>query len=526
MHARTAFTAPLALALALAAGLGAGAAACGDDTATPDAPTDGAADAGDSSLPDDAVADDAVPDVPDAGDAGEIPAEDAGETGDVPDAGSPVPSLHPADPHRLFRNGATWYPAGYYPGAALNMTGPDWAGDFRGYNHALLDRLAEHGIELFRVWINWGAVTNTSVPEAEQWDHDILTPYVRTGPGEAADGRPQLDLDQLDPEYFAVLEDALAYAEARGIVVQVLLLDCWHAGFGRSHGFDLLDFFQVGNNVNGVSFASEEEWFDVGGPIYARNVAFVEQVVERLGGHANVIWETCNEKRLGDFSTPAATAADPFHAGLAAAIHARETAAGHPRHLVVPVDLPEHRTVAGHRTPTNGGGGEESIEAMHDRLAGEQFAWNVPLITDNDCCAGEPDAAFVRRKAWAALAAGAHIDVFNNELYRRGVLENANTADGMRWVGHLARFVREAGVDLVGMVPSDALVDAGWAFARAGDELLVVLDGQPQVTVSALPAAFDAAWFDPRTGSLASASGGPTFVAPGAGDWVLHVRGR
>lgn len=431
----------------------------------------------------------------------------------------PVPALDPEDPRRLVIGTTPWYPAGYYPGAAINMTGPGFAGDFLGYNHALIDRLAEHGIDLFRIWFNWG-----NLGKGETWDAHILHPYLRTGPGNATDGGPRLDLDQFDEAYFDLADEVIAYAQERGIVVQVMVLDCWHAGFGLDHGFAPLDYFYADNNINGVGFANQDAWFDINGAPFARNLAFVEHLVDRVGHYPNLIWETCNEKKPGDHSTPQATASDPFHVAVAEAIHAREQANDFERHLVMPLDLPEHRTVAGHRTPTQNGQNQESIPAMHDRLAGEQWGWAVPLISDNDCCAGEPDAAFIRRKAWAALTAGAHLDVFNNELFRPEILDNANTSDGMRFVGYTARFVRELGVDLRGMQPADDHVQGdAWAFGRAGEAYVIYLRSPGTVTLLDVPPAASATWFNPRTAELSVASGGPAFTSPGDGDWVLYV---
>ncbi|MFH1437790.1 MAG: cellulase family glycosylhydrolase [Pseudomonadota bacterium] len=451
-------------------------------------------------------------------------ADAAGDTGheeEPPDPTASVPRIHPDDPHRFIRNGETWYPAGYYPGAAFNMTTPDYGGDYTLYNESFIDRIAENNINYFRIWINWGALSS-----GDTWDAHILPPYERTGPGTAADGGPRLDLDRFSEEYFAVIEHAVEYAADRDIVVQVMILDCWHAGFGRSYGFDELDFFAGPNNVSGVSFSSEAEWFDVGGTVYAHNIAFAQQVVARIGDNTNIVWETCNEKKPGDHSTPAATASDPFHAGIAEAIRAKESELGLPAHLVMPVDLPEHRTVAGHRTPTNGAPDQESIDAMHERMTGEQYSWNVILITDNDCCLGEPDAAFLRRKAWAALTAGAHIDAFNNELCYASVLASANTADGMRWIGATRSFVDDFGIDLAGMVPSDGLVSSGaWALARPGEEYIIYADaGTAQVTVEGLAGGHDAWWFDPRAGGTREAGAGPTFETPDGSDWVLYIK--
>ena len=430
-----------------------------------------------------------------------------------------LPSIDPSDPHRFLLGNEPWYPVGYYPGAALNMTGPGYAGDFTAYNYDLIDKLAEHQIDLFRVWVNWG-----NLGKGVTWDAHIHHPYLRTGPGVAFDGQPKLDLDQFDPAYFDLIEDAIEYAADRGIVVQVMILDCWHAGFGLNNGFAPLDYFAGGNNVNGVDFTTHQQWIDTRGEPFARSRAFAERLVDEIGEHPNIIWETCNEKQAGDHSTPTATATDPFHATLATAIHDREDVNGYDRHLVMPVDLPEHRTVAGHRTPANGAGNEESISAMHDRLAGEQWGWATPLISDNDCCVGEPAAAFIRHKAWAALTAGAHVDVFNNELFRPEVLSNANTANGMRFVGYVGQFIRDREIDLRGMTPLDRLVEGdATIFGRTEDALIVYTPSGGSFTLLSMPSNATTTWFDPRSGNSMPASGGPVFTAPTVDDWVLYV---
>ncbi len=461
----------------------------------------------------------APPDAPDGGvaDAGIVT-----DGGDMGPAASAVPQIDPRDGRRFVRSGQPWYPTGYYPGAALNMTGSSYANEWRVYNEELIERLASEGIDLFRVWINWGALPKGSGPIEQQWDRHVLTPYARTGPGTAIDGEPRVDLDTWNEAYFTEIEHAIDYAGARGIVVQVMTLDCWHAGFGRSFDFQDYDYFAAANNINGVSFDSEAAWFDTSGEVFARNRQFAREVVRRVGDRENIIWETCNEPRPIPYEDPVASATHPFHAMLAAAIHAEEDAQGHPRHLVMPVDLPEHRTVAGHRTPAPTSA--QSVDAFRAELVSEQFAWELPLISDNDCCPGEPDADLIRRKAWAAITAGAHLDVFNNELFQASVLRNMNTTLGMRYVALPGRLVRERSIDLAGMTPCDATVTpARWCFGRA-DERIVYLEGGGAVMVSGLAGAVDAVFFDPRNGATSDAGDGPTFTPPDGRDWALHIR--
>jgi hypothetical protein len=300
-----------------------------------------------------------------------------------------------------------------------------------------------------------------------------------------------------------------------------MLFDCGHIHY--SAGLAARDYFKADNNVNGLDWSAESEWLDPEGPIFSYVRAFVEEVVATVGHEPGLIWETCNEKFGSAVDAYDVVAADPLHVAVGNAVRAKESDLGYPAHLIMPLDLPEHRTVAGHRTPA--ANNPESIADVHARLAGEQFAWNVPLITDNDCCPGEPDADFVRQKAWAALTAGAYIDVFNNELCFESVLSNANTAAGMRYVSLTRAFVEGEGVDLVGMRPADELVTGGaWATAREGDEYVVYLSAGGSTEIQGLAPTAVGTWFDPRQGTTSSAGAGPAFTAPDSGDWVLHVR--
>ena len=137
----------------------------------------------------------------------------------------------------------------------------------------------------------------------------------------------------------------------------------------------------------------------------------------------------------------------------------------------------------------------------------------------------EPDATFMRKKAWATLTEGAHISVFNDALSQRAVLENENTANGMYWVGLVRRFVEQLNVNLGGMQPADNLVSGeAWAIAREGEEYIVYLPSGGGTGIVGLPTGHVAQWYNPRNGDIDAADPGPFFTAPDTYDWVLHVK--
>lgn len=451
----------------------------------------------------------------------------AGTTGTTGgDPVSQVVQIDPADPHRLVRGGEPFFVAGYYPGGtSWAMGGVGFGDDSAARVRQTLEASAAQGINYTRAWLDWGSTTDPAKDPDVFWNSPAIAPYLRTGPGTATDGLPRYDLDQFNDAYFEHIAALIDVADGHGIVVQAMLFDCWHIGIGINRGYHVFDYFRAANNINGYDWSTHEEWIDAEGPVFAKNLLFVRRMVEAIGDRDNVVWETCNEKRAGNAADPVANATDPFHAGIAEAIHAAEAEFGWERHLVVPVDIPEHRTIAGHWLPTQGAGPEETLEEMHNRFVSTQFAWDKVLITDNDCCVGEPDANVLRRKAWVALASGAYTMGFNNEVFRNAILSNANTRDGMRFIGYTRDFVESLGVDLVGMAPHDELGSAGtYVLARPGEEWVVyVPDGTGPVTVSGVPNNARATWYDTQNGTSTDAGAGPSYSAPGGGDWALHI---
>jgi hypothetical protein len=75
-------------------------------------------------------------------------------------------------------------------------------------------------------------------------------PWVRSGPGLAADAKPKFDLTKFDPEYFDRLRSRVTAARDRGIYVSVMLFEGWEIQFSDAwwnHPF------HAESNVNGVA---------------------------------------------------------------------------------------------------------------------------------------------------------------------------------------------------------------------------------------------------------------------------------
>src|SRR5829696_9329888 len=58
------------------------------------------------------------------------------------------------------------------------------------------------------------------------WYNDPM-PYLRTGPGLAADGKPKFDVTKLDPAYFERMRTRIIQAGQKGIYVGIILFNGW-----------------------------------------------------------------------------------------------------------------------------------------------------------------------------------------------------------------------------------------------------------------------------------------------------------
>jgi hypothetical protein len=316
------------------------------------------------------------------------------------------------------------------------------------------------------------------------------------------------------------------YANSKGIVLQLILLDCWHSGrYGKNHGFHDLDFYKQNNNVNGKNFGTTEEWQATSGPIWDLHSQFVKKIIDTVGSKPNVIWETCNEN----------TGSQSFDEAIATLVAQYETTKGFQNKLIVgwpsssgKIHINEHMKVAGHKTPADNSA--QSVEAMRQQLATSQWSWNSPLITDNDCCGGQPSASLVRRKAWLALTAGTHTSLFNSESYRLESRISDNFALYLKELGYLSKFIKLYGPDLASMAPApndNSVVnrDVAYALYSSNKEYIVYFPfGGTSVIQNINPAQYSGIWFDPQTGKTQPASLSGQMSTPNDKDWVLYLK--
>ncbi|MGC9326200.1 MAG: DUF6298 domain-containing protein, partial [Candidatus Hinthialibacter sp.] len=171
------------------------------------------------------------------------------------------------------------------------------------YN-AYLDWMVDLNHNFMRMWawelFSWDTTANGPHAVNENKINYVFPhPWRRTGPGEALDGHPKFDLDQLNPAYFDRLRSRIIQAGDKGIYVSVMLFEGWGVqriqdGF-RGHPF------HKENNINGIH--GDPNGDGKGVEIHELTIPQITQIQERyvkkvidvVNDLDNVLYEISNE---------------------------------------------------------------------------------------------------------------------------------------------------------------------------------------------------------------------------------------
>ena len=196
-------------------------------------------------------------------------------------------------------------------GRAIYLTGSHSWDNFHTFLHTvnpsqILPILQANGHNFIRSWVAdtaWSPHTGTFIEPQ---------PYVRTGPGNAADGRLKFNLSQFNQTYFNQLRSFVLDAGNRGIYVSLMLYDAW--GISRYHpnaAAAVKEFtyhpYRGLNNINGFNGdpngdCTGWEYHSLQIPaIVQLQEAYVRKVIDTVNDLDNVLFEICNE----DVGTPA-----------------------------------------------------------------------------------------------------------------------------------------------------------------------------------------------------------------------------
>ncbi|HEV3301166.1 MAG TPA: hypothetical protein VG055_16060 [Planctomycetaceae bacterium] len=211
----------------------------------------------------------------------------------------PAVSLHPENPRYFLFRGRPLIliAATEHYGSVINRPF-----DFERY---LADAADKHQTmtRTFLLFREQQSARNPSSP-CKPESPDFVTPWPRTGPGNAIDGEPRFDLDQWNPEYFRRLHRFLSRASEFGIVVELTL-------FSYTYGDSVwaLNPLRAENNLQGVGKIPWYEYTTLrNGPLVERQLAYLSKIIQETSRYDNVYYEICNEP--GGNADPHASVAD------------------------------------------------------------------------------------------------------------------------------------------------------------------------------------------------------------------------
>lgn len=422
--------------------------------------------------------------------------------------------LHPQNPHYfLFRGKPTvLVTSGEHYGAVINL-------DFK-YG-IYLDALAADGLNLTRLFVgsylekpgDFAIRFNTLAPAPGR----VITPWARSATDGYAGGGPKFDLDRWDDAYFVRLKDFVARADARGIVVEVVLFSNWY-------GKGTMSPLHPSNNVNGLAPIDPDAVHTLAnGALLARQEAMVRKLVAELNAFDNVYFEIQNEPDATSPETRAIPASrDPkaparVKVATSASLAWQARVAGWiadqerrlPRRHLIAQGFANHGVVLDQVDP------HVSVVNFHYALP-ECATWNLglerPIAFDESGFAGSDDTLY-RRQAWRFLMAGGA--VFNGLDYsfavgfEKGTAENDAPGGGSAalrsQLGVLKRTLESTG--LVTLRPDNGVVvsaagAATLALSHPGRQYLIYVEGPGNTDLTVhLPAGrYKATWSNARTG--------------------------
>lgn len=417
-------------------------------------------------------------------------------------------------------------------GAAVYLTGSHTWNNFKDCGHsdpppafdwdAYLDALVDFNHNFIRLW-HWEATRSDFgkwVEGAMFWDP---FPWVRSGPGDALDGKLRFDLETFNEAYFERLRSRVTSAGARGIYVSVMLFEGWEFQFAAEPWCWTAHPFHRDNNVNGLDGnpggdARNLKTHTLELPEVTRvQEAYLRKVVDTVNDLDNVLYEVTNE------SVPASTqwqyhiidfvkeyeAAKPKQHPVGMTFQFLD--GGNDALFDSPADWISPNQEGGYRVAPPAADGSKVIFLDTDHL------WGI---------GGD------RRWVWKTFTRGMN-PLFMDpwEKCREWKLDEAVALEVRRNLGYTRRFAER--VDLAKTTPRQELASSGYCLANPGGQraaYIVYLPDGDSVTVDLSDARGQLAveWFDPATGQGRKAEtvegGSKTcFTCPYDADAVLFI---
>jgi len=391
-----------------------------------------------------------------------------------------------------------------------------------------LDFLTAHHHNFIRMWV-WEQARWTLETSDADYTFNPMGPFVRSGPGEALDGRPRWDLTRFEDAWFDRLHERVAAAGERGIYVAVMLFNGWSVA-ARKPRFSQNDPwrghpFNAANNVNGIDGDLDgdgggTESHELRDPrILAIQEAYVRKVIDTVGDLDNVLWEISNESHAGSLAWQ--------------------------RHMVALIKAYEETRPKAHPVGVTamypGGRDADLFASDADWVSPGRYA-DPPASDGSKVIIADTDHIFGiggdERWVWKSFTRGlnvAFMDGYDGAGYGTG--GKGFDLDDPRWVqlrrslGYTRGFAQRMALEA--MTPRPDACSTTWCLASVSGERAEFLVYAPQggavdVDLSAATGSFVVAWFSPGTGVLSeggevAAGQWRTFVPPRSGGIVLHL---
>jgi hypothetical protein len=387
--------------------------------------------------------------------------------------------------------------------------------DYDGY----LSTLQRYNHNFFRLW-RWETTQWTDKYTGSEPKFATPHPWMRTGPGNANDGKPRFDLTRFNQAYFDRLRARVDMARRRGMYVSVMLFEGWEHQFTdawKNHPF------HAPNNINGIEADANGDGLGVefntvqdtemGRKVRDLQRAYIRKVVDTVNDLDNVLYEICNE--AGGESTAWQYAMTNYVKGYQA---------GKPRQHPV-----------GMTFQYKGGSNETLYQSPADWISPNpgdgprNYRTNPcpdcsrrPVVNDTDHLWGHTGGDNIW--VWRSFTRGLNI------LFMEEMLPSPTWQDSARVaMGQVRRFAER--MNLAAMSPQERLSATQYCLTDPGREYLVFQHDKGEFTVdlSAASGTLQAEWFDINNGRTVPAKpvqGGATrtFTTPFPGPAALYLK--
>lgn len=407
-----------------------------------------------------------------------------------------------------------------------------------------------HGVNFIRLWV-WNELTRFRSKPSYPW-YTSKEIWLRTGRGNALDGKPKFDLTKFNQAFFDELRSRVIQAGENGFYVSVMLFEGWSLRNMEApwrwdaHPFNRKNNIQgIDGNPNEDSEGIESHTLEVPVITYHQE-RYVRKVIDTVNDLDNVLYEISNEDH------PGSTEWQHHITNYIKNYERKHKAKQHPvwmSALISPSEPSEkfNERLWNSRADCISPGGTVRSIYVNDPPEGDG---SRVVISDSDHFGG---IVFPYSVVWKSFTRGLNV-VNYMELPELTDLVPMHVM-ARNSMGHVLKYSQR--IDLQKTRPRGDLSSTGYTLVNPGKEYLIYLPSSEcwgmtfldkfsrnkltswfvnlvglnesaTVDLSASSEKFDVEWFNPRTGATAdggtvTGGGERFFTSPFVGDSVLYV---